>query len=190
MTTLAIVALLLVIALGVIWLGGAQLTTGVESATAEINGVDSPDNTEIHAASRRRDIWQATWLMFKAHPLAGAGLGGYWAEVPIFHSASGVLTPQQAHNDYLEVLASGGILGAALLLWFVVALIRQARQSVQCAAGFQRAVLLGTIVGIVGVGVHSMVDFGLHITINALVFVILLGMLCLKPMGNASEARG
>ena len=121
------------------------------------------DRSEMHEAARRRDIWRATWLMFKAHPIAGAGLGGFWAEVPVYHSASGVLTPQQAHNDYLELLASGGVLGAALFVWFVVALIRQARQSVKAAEGFQRAVVLGAIISLVGLGVHSLVDFGLHI---------------------------
>jgi O-antigen ligase len=150
----------------------------VETTTLEMSGVDP---TEDHQGVRRRDIWRATWSMFKAHPIAGAGLGAFWAEVPAFHNASGASTPQQAHNDYLELLASGGILGAALMIWFAIALIREARQSVRLSEGFQRAVSLGAIIGLVGVGVHSIVDFGLHITINALVFVVLLAILSLKP---------
>jgi O-antigen ligase len=140
----------------------------------------------MHEAARRRDIWRASWLMFKAHPIAGAGLGGFWAEVPVYHSASGVLTPQQAHNDYLELVASGGLLGAALFIWFAAVFIRQARFSVKAAEGFQRAVSLGAIISVAGVGVHSIVDFGLHITINALVFAALLGILSLEPMRRAS----
>src|SRR5258708_27652372 len=97
--------------------------------------------------------------MFKAHPIAGAGLGGVWAEVPVFHQASGALTPQQAHNDFLELLASGGIFGAALFIWFAVALIRGARRSVRTSEGFQRAVSLGAIIGLVCVAVQSIVDF-------------------------------
>jgi len=183
-TTVTIGALLLIIVAGVVWLGGDQLATGVETATMEMTGADA---SEMHESARRRDIWRATWLMFKARPIAGAGLGGYWAAVPVYHSASGVLTPQQAHNDYLELLASGGILGAGLFVWFVVALIRQARQSVSAARGLQRAVVLGTIISLVGVGVHSIVDFGLHITINALVFVVLLAILSLKTMERESS---
>jgi O-antigen ligase len=172
-------ALLMIIAVGVVWLGGDQLTTGVETATSEMAGVD---RSELREGARRRDIWRATWRMFKAHPIAGAGLGGYWAEIPAYHSASGVLTPQQAHNDYLELLASGGILGALFLVWFFIALIRQARTAVAAAKGFQRAVLLGAIIGVVGVSVHSIVDFGLHITINGVVFVVLLAVLSLETM--------
>jgi len=179
-TTVIAGALLVIIIAGVASLGGDQLSTGVETATVEMAGADP---SEEHIGSRRRDIWQATWRMFKAHPIAGAGLGAFWAEVPVFHDASGTSTPQQAHNDYLELLASGGILGAALLIWFAVALIREARQSVRLDEGFQRAVSLGAILGLAGVGVHSIVDFGLHITINALVFVVLLGLLSLKSFG-------
>jgi O-antigen ligase len=118
--------------------------------------------------------------MFEAHPVVGAGLGAFWAEVPVFHDASGASTPQQAHNDYLELLASGGIVGAALFIWFAVALVREFSRSITTSEGFQRAVSLGAIIGLVGVGVHSIVDFGLHITINALVFVVLLALLSLK----------
>ncbi len=185
-TTIISAALLVIIGAGVAWLGGDQLSTGVESATVEMSGVDS---SEYREGVRRHDIWRATWLMFKAHPIAGAGLGGYWAEVPVFHDGSGASTPQQAHNDYLELLASGGIVGAALLIWFAVALTREARHSVKTSEGFQRAVSLGAIIGIAGVGVHSIVDFGLHITINAVVFVVLLAILSLKSFGPEVVTR-
>jgi O-antigen ligase len=191
-TTIAVVVLVLIISGGVLWLGGDQLATGVETATLEMTGVD---RSEMHEAARRRDIWRATWLMFRAHPIAGAGLGGYWAEVPVYHqSASGVLTPQQAHNDYLELLASSGLVGALLLIWFVIVFVRQAKESVKTTEGFQRAVLLGAVVGILGAGVHSIVDFGLHITINGLVFFVLIGIVSLPKMarqaGHSSKRSG
>jgi O-antigen ligase len=179
-----IVVLLVVVAGGVVWLGGDQLATGAETASIEIAGAD---RSELHEGARRRDIWRSSWLMFKAHPIAGAGFGGYWAEVPLFHQASGRLTPQQAHNDYLEVLASGGIVGVGLLVWFAIVVVRQARKALSASDGFQRAVASGAIIGLVGVAVHSMVDFGLHITANALVFVALVAILGLKAMTPRSR---
>lgn len=159
---------------GVVWLGGDQLTTGVETASLEIGQANL-----AHEGTRRSDFWRATWQMARAHPLAGAGLGGYWAEIPVYHDASGLQTPQQAHNDYLELLASGGVIGAAIFVWFVVLLIRAGRRAAQNYSDFQRAAAFGAILGIVGIGVHSLVEFGLHITINALVFMILLSILSL-----------
>ena len=171
--------LLTTIVAGVAWLGGDQLATGVETASIEMARTDT---SELHEAARRRDIWRASWRMFVKHPIAGAGLGGYWAELPSFHEGSGVLTPQQAHNDYLEVLASAGLIGAALVVWFAIVLVKQARRSIRASEGFQRAVSLGAIVGVAGVAVHSVVDFGLHVTVNALVLMALLAILSLKPL--------
>jgi O-antigen ligase len=185
-----IVALLFVVAGGVVWLGGDQLATGAETASIEIAGAD---NSELHEGARRRDIWRSSWLIFKAHPIMGAGFGGYWAEVPMFHQASGRLTPQQAHNDYLEVLASGGIVGVGLFTWFAIVLLNQARKALNATDGFQRAVASGAIIALVGVAVHSIVDFGLHITANALVFVALLAILSLNalaPPARPAEVAG
>lgn len=177
--TAMIAALLVVVSGGVIWLGGDQLATGVETAAIEIAGADP---SEYQEGARRRDIWRLSWLMFKAHPIMGAGFGGYWAEVPVFHQASGRLTPQQAHNDYLEVLASGGIVGVALFVWFAIAVVSQARRAMNALDGFQRAAACGAAIAIVGVAVHSIFDFGLHITANALVFVALLSILSLSAI--------
>jgi O-antigen ligase len=178
------IVLVLVIGFGVVWLGGDQLSTGVETATQELA---TPN--DLHEGANRIDIWRATWRMARAHPFAGVGLGGYWAAVPRYHDASGVLTPQQAHNDYLELVASAGILGAALFVWFVVELIRRVRYSLKSFRGFQRAATLGALLGILGVGVHSLVDFGLHITINAVVFVMLLAILSLNKLDQRPAAQ-
>jgi hypothetical protein len=37
-----------------------------------------------------------------------------------------------------------------------------------------RAVRLGAVLGITGVAAHSLVDFGLHIMANAIVFIVLI----------------
>ena len=58
--------------------------------------------------------------MFAAHPFLGVGLGGYWIGITAYHDASGLMTPQEAHNDYLELLSSGGLIGFAIGVWFVV----------------------------------------------------------------------
>lgn len=165
-----------VVVSGVIWIGGDPLAATLQAASVEVGPAEKSVRYE---GVRRRDIWYATSLMFKAHPLAGAGFGGYWAEIPQYHDASGVFTPQQAHNDYLEILASGGVIGAALLAWFVTSLFKQARKALLSSDPFYNAVCFGAIIGIVGVAVHSIFDFGLHNTLNAFVFVSLLAILSL-----------
>jgi len=181
----AVTAVVLVIAIGVgvAWLGGDQLTTGIQTAEIEIKSTDS------HEGARRRDIWNAAWRMARAHPILGAGLGGFWAEVPVYHDASGTQTPVQAHNDYLELLASAGLVGIGIFAWFSVVLVKRVRWLLGTLSGFQRAAALGALVGIVGVGIHSLVDFGLHITVNALLFTILLSILSVDKITNGPNRK-
>ena len=80
---------------------------------------------------------------------------------------------EQAHNDYLELLASGGLVGAALAAWFVVSLVRAARRNLRARGLPLRAVRAGSLAGLAAVALHSLFDFGLHVTANAVLFVAL-----------------
>jgi O-antigen ligase len=165
-----LVVLVIGIALGTIWVGGDRLATNFEGASSEF----ASDTTRQGVS--RNEIWRATLKMFAAHPILGVGLGGYWIGITAYHDASGLMTPQEAHNDYLELLSSGGVIGFALGVWFLVAVFRQARQNLLADVGYVRAVRLGAMLGIVGVAAHSLVDFGLHILVNAVVLMTLITM--------------
>jgi putative inorganic carbon (HCO3(-)) transporter len=136
------------------------------------------------------DIWRATVELIKDHPLVGVGFGGYWTAIPQYHNASGAYTPQQAHNDYLEIMASGGVIGFALFLWFVVLLLNRARKVLLDGDPLRRAACLGAVVALFGVAVHSLFDFGLHITINSALFVALVVIATVEvPAEAAKELR-
>ncbi len=180
-----ILAIVFTVAGSTLWLGGDQLSTGVETATSEM----SVKHDDYHEGARRRDFWRATLLMARAHPIFGAGLGAYWAEIPLYHDASGILSPQQAHNEYLEIVASGGLIGVGLLTWFIVALGRRIQRGLATYSGEQRAIAMGAIIGVLGVAVHSLVDFGLHMTGNAVVFVMLLAILSLDALDQRVPAQ-
>lgn len=163
-----LVVLVAGIVLGTIWVGGDRLATNFENASSELA------SDTLRQGVSRNEIWRATLKMFAAHPILGVGLGGYWIGITAYHDASGLMTPQEAHNDYLELLSSGGVIGFVLGVWFVVAVVRRARQNLIEDVGYMRAVRFGAILGIVGVAAHSLVDFGLHIIVNAVVFMMLI----------------
>ncbi|MGH9874958.1 MAG: O-antigen ligase family protein, partial [Pyrinomonadaceae bacterium] len=157
-------------AFGVSWIGGERVVNNFQLAATDFSQQEMQNN----ANTSRKEMWAATWQMFKAHPVAGLGFGGYWIGITKYHHASGEITPQQAHNDYLELMASGGLIGCALIAWFLVTFIKRARSSLRSQDPYYRAACLGALTGMFGVVVHSFVDFGLHITINALLFLTLL----------------
>ena len=170
MTRAALIACLVVATvMSVVWVGGDPLISRLESLPKEF-GAGGPDE---RMGTSRREIWQGTWQLIKANPVAGVGFGAYQTAIPQYYNASGKWTPQEAHNEYLELLASGGLIGAALGAWFMIALIKQARDRLRSTDLFRRAACFGALTGLFGVALHSLVDFGLHITVNALIFTVL-----------------
>jgi O-antigen ligase len=169
---------------GTLWVGGDRLASNFENATSELNTRE----VNMRAGVSRNEIWRATLKMFAAHPITGVGLGGYWIGITTFHDASGLMTPQEAHNEYLELLSSGGVVGFAIGIWFAMTVIRTARANLLLDTGYTRALRLGAILGIIGVAAHSLVDFGVHILINAIVVLSLI-MIATVRSSNAYASR-
>ena len=182
---LLIVCLVITVSIGIVWVGGDPLLGRLEAIPGEIGTREEG----ARWGERRVEIWRATWQLIKAHPVAGVGMGGYWTAIPQYHDASGEFTPQRAHNDYLELVASGGLIGMALGVWFVYALIRGAHKRLRSPDRFRRAASFGALVGFSGVAVHSFVDFGLHITINAVVFIALVVIATVKVRKDKQNHR-
>jgi O-antigen ligase len=182
--TLAVRAILIAVLLTgtvatVSYVGGDRMARRLETVPFEFEPLTDDDSTT------RQAIWRATWEMIKDHPVAGVGFGAYAIAIPKYHRASGEITPQEAHNDYLELLASGGVIALVICAWFVFNLVRSARDQLVTnpaseQAPFQRAAKLGALAGIFTVGVHSLVDFGLHIPSNAFVFTALISIILVK----------
>lgn len=158
--------------IGIVWIGGEQIVSRFETIQDEV----AVEAQESNVGVRRKEIWGATWQMIKQHPLTGVGIGGYWTAIPQYHNASGRMTPQQAHNDYLELLASGGVIGVLLGVWFIFLFVRFARVALRSADPFRRAACFGALAGLFGISIHSLVDFGLHIPINALICLMLVAI--------------
>ena len=158
-TVLMIAAVLVA---GVLWIGGDRLA-GKQISTRD----DLIDGTT------RKDIWSSSWQVIKHHPWTGVGFGAFFLAVPEYHVGSGRLKVAQAHNDYLDLAASGGIIAVVLAAWFVGMVIWRARHSFRSPCQYRRAVGLGATSGMLSVGVHSLFDFGLQVTGIAVVFSVL-----------------
>ena len=72
-------------------------------------------------------------------------------------------------------------------IWFAVNVIRLARRNLHSDAGFMRAVRLGSVLGIAGVAAHSLLDFGLHLMGNSVVFLTLIMMVTFQRRDTLDE---
>lgn len=182
---LLLLVLLVGVIFGTIWMGGDRLVSRIEQTQDEFD----PTVGGGRIGASRNEIWRASWRMFKDYPIAGVGFGAYRSAIPAYHDASGAITPFEAHNEYLELLACGGIIGLGLGGWFGVAVFKKALPNLRSSNRFRRAACFGAVLGIIGVAVHSIFDFGLHLLANALVFValIVIATTSLRPQGTLKE---
>lgn len=156
-------ALLVSLFIGVLALGGEMSINRLI-----VDSVNTNDPT-----TGRAHFWSVTLDIIKAHPLLGTGLGAFGVVYTRFDSRNGLFRLEQAHNDYLQVLSDGGIIGAALALAFVALLFYRGFVRARSRDDFRRGVALASLAGCFAVLVHSFFDFTLHTTSNALLFLVL-----------------
>jgi O-antigen ligase len=128
--------------------------------------VEDPSNGRLH-------FWHGTLDMIRDHPVAGVGLGAFGVAYTRYDTSNGIFRLEQAHNDYLQILADAGVIGAALGLIFIVVLFRLGLRRAQSGDDFRRGIAVGALAGCFAVLVHSFFDFTLHTTSNALLFLVL-----------------
>ena len=96
-------------------------------------------------------------------------------------------SPDRVHNDYLNTLTDYGIVGIALILLAVGAVLTCAVWTWRYVRGSPNtlgehrsnklALVLGSSIGLIAILIHSFVDFNMHIPANALLAVTLMALL-------------
>lgn len=162
----------LIVLLVVAIVGGSIFVGGDSSLTRFVEMASSEDPT-----SDRSQIWWVTLKVIAANMPFGAGFGALGVAYTPFDSLSGLLRVEQAHNDYLQVLADAGIPGLLLGGMFLFLLFRYGSSSMKIENTFRRGIATGAFAGCFAMLVHSIFDFVLHITAISLLFVTLLAIL-------------
>ena len=145
------------------WLGGKELTNRVSSISTEAR-------TEL-SGGMRLSIDRDTFRMFREHPLFGWGLGTFPVVYPQFRTFYTNFFVNEAHNDYLQLLSEMGLAGIAVMGWFLVVLFQRVRRKIgDWTSDVSGAVTLACALGVVGILVHSLLDFNLQIPANAALF--------------------
>ncbi len=123
----AAIACAIAIAVGIFWIGAEGL---VNRAAQSIDQMKS--NTDEKASLFfRQEIWKDTFKLFRASPVLGVGLGAYETVFPIYARHDGLFVVNYVHNDYLQALSDGGIVGLGLALLFIVLLFRAVARSLK-----------------------------------------------------------
>ncbi len=126
--------------------------------------------------SSRRLINESSMHMIEARPLTGWGLGSYVPVYKMFALYDDGTWVNQAHNDYLEWAAEGGIPYALVMVVLIVSNIRPAFRSVWG-------------VGVLAICLHALVDYPFARLGTCGWYFALAAMLATQGSGDAGMHR-
>jgi O-antigen ligase len=119
----------------------------------------------------------ATFDLWRRYPVTGTGLGSFRESFPMVQPAGLEGSWWHAHNDLLEMLATGGVVGLGLLLLGLVALVLRLDRSLRRGSRSEdRAAGLAALGALATLGVHELFDFGLTMPGNWVPAVAVCGM--------------
>jgi O-antigen ligase len=173
-------ALFLILTAGlVVFLGGSDpllRSTGVSVATSDFS-------------TGRKEFWQVALKIFLDHPVIGVGFDAFGVAFSKYDPSSGLFRVEQAHNDYLQMLADGGIVAFACVAGFLYLLVRKSLTTVrETSEGFPRGASIGAFAGCAAMMVHSFVDFPLRTPANGFVF-LMLAAVAITPIVKHTRRR-
>jgi O-antigen ligase len=181
-TLAGLLAMAVLGAAGIVLIGQDRVIQRFEEIPAHLKSAPQVD------AYSRPDVWRASAAMIEDNIFFGVGFGGFRYAVSQYIEISGEVVPQQAHNDYLEFAASGGLLGVLLGIWFLYNLLSILKKRFsEPVARFEDAARFGAVGAFVGIAVHNFFDFGLQFIANLLFLAALLSISVYKKEANESK---
>ncbi|MEP7075208.1 MAG: O-antigen ligase family protein [Acidobacteriota bacterium] len=145
-------------------------------------------NQQTDLSSGRTQFWSVGLHIFLSHPLIGTGFDTFGVAYTRFDPSNGVFRVEQAHNDYLQTLADGGILAFICLFAFVYLLFRNGIAAIGKRHDQQmRSISIGCLAGCFGILVHSLFDFPLRTPANAFFFLMLIALAVVEVGGSKKK---
>jgi O-antigen ligase len=144
---------------------------------------------DVSWGARMRE-YGAVFELWGRFPFTGSGLGTFRDAFPLAQPPSLYGAFWHPHSDLLEVLATAGLAGAALLAVGLVALVR--RLGAVLAGGHRsedRAAALAALGVLAALALHAPLDFGLTMPGNALTLAVLLGSVVTARVNHRVQER-
>lgn len=125
----------------------------------------------------RVEIWRDSLPMIAAYKWVGCGLGAFEYGFYRFNSRLPMDTVDFAHNDYLQIVAELGLVGAGLVAALALCIISGLVTLARRASGAENwELVVGLLGALFAIGLHSFAEFNLYIPANALVVAWLCGI--------------
>jgi O-antigen ligase/tetratricopeptide (TPR) repeat protein len=161
-----VICILIVLAVG--WFGWGPIIERFKEI--------SPMKEEI--TEFRPILWKDSRKIADDFPVTGTGFGSFVTIYPLYRTLPARGLVDHAHNDYLELLTDGGIIGFLIVAWFVLTVFYTSfRVFLKRRELYSVYLFIGSIAGLVSILLHSVTDFNLHTGANGLYFFLLSGLM-------------
>jgi O-antigen ligase len=171
------------------WLLGAfGAIAGVALAFANTTAVAGRIGETIGGIGGRTAIWRATWPMAKDFWLIGIGAGAFERGMVVYQPSPHETFFNHAHNDYLQMLAEGGVLLAIPAIAAAVVGIGSIRSHLRSDRSSMYWVRAGAASGLVAIAVQSLWETGLRVPANTLLFAVLAAVSLHRPINRPPGA--
>ena len=134
---------------------------------------DAPNTVTL---SGRVPIWRDTLSIAQDFWLTGTGLNTYGVATLFYQTSLPEYHLREAHSDYLQLAAEGGVLLAVPVLIAVATFAREVRRRFREDQGSIYWVRIGAVTGILAIALQSTVEFSLQMPGNAALFAVLCGI--------------
>lgn len=106
----------------------------------------------------RPQIWDQVWVLVRDFPIVGIGLGAFDVVMPAYQTSAFVALINHAHNQYLHLLAEGGLLLAVPAVGAVVTFLLTAWRRVRDDHTALVHARHGAFAGLCGLAVQSVFE--------------------------------
>jgi O-antigen ligase len=152
---------------------GTAAWAGLDTVTEKF--VISGDGQGLGAQSGRVAAWKDTIRIIRDFPVTGTGFNTYGTAMTVYQSDGRERHFQEAHNDYLQIAAEGGLLVGLPALAAVVIFAWNVRRRFREAPkeGTTYWLRVGAVIGLVAIALQSIFEFSLQMPGNAALFAVL-----------------
>ncbi len=169
-------------------LAALAVAWGVTSAVQKSWFLTSRAQNTFEFSNMRVDLWKGALRQWELEPIFGTGSGTFLYYGRLFRTERVQQDPIYTHNDYLNLLAEYGVVGAAGMALFLGAHLFHGLRTFR-RLGPKRVALsqlmlsnalalnIGALAAVASYLAHSVVDFNLHIPGNLLFMAFVFGVL-------------
>lgn len=147
--------------------GLVVLVIGIGVSRASLPAVASRFTQAGSSLAKRVTIWKETAPLVRDFRAAGTGAGTYRTAMFYYQRSARLVQFNQAHNHYLQVLAEQGLIGAALAILGVIALVRATFDRLRADASGVDWLRAGAATGLMAAALQSVWETGLVMPANA-----------------------